>query len=76
MRSSKKPLKRELKISKAREKKGRRPKRLHKFGFMSSDQGSRVRTLDSRTERHIDERARRFFGEEQRGDGRAAGRDG
>ena len=72
MRSSKKPLKRGLKISKVREKKGRKPKRLHTFGFMSSDQGSRVRTLDSRTKRHIDERARRFFGEEQRGDGRAA----
>ena len=72
MRSSKKALKRELKISKAREKKGRRPKRLHKFGFMSSDQGSRVRTPDSRTEGHIDERARRFFGKEQRGDGQAA----
>ena len=76
MRSSKKPLKRELRISKAREKKGRKPKRLHKFGFMSSDQGSRVRTLDSRTERHIDERARRLFREEQRGDGQAAWRDG
>lgn len=72
MRSSKKPLKRELRISKAREKKGRKPKRLHKFGFMSSDQGSRVRTLDSRTERHIDERARGLFREEQSGDGQAA----
>ena len=72
MRSSKKALRRELKISKAGEKKGRKPKRLHLFGFMSSDQGSRVRTLDSRTKRHIDERARCFFGEEQRGDGRAS----
>ena len=65
-------MKRELRISKAREKKGRKPKRLHKFGFMSSDQGSRVRTVNSRTERHIDKRARRFFGEKQRGDGQAA----
>ena len=72
MKSSKKPLKRELKISKVREKKGRKPKRLHTFGFMSSDQGPRVRTLDSRRKRHIDERARGLFREEQRGDGQAA----